>query len=280
LCDNLDNDCDGMIDNGFGTVTCGVGACERTIPDCPGAVCTPSAPTVEICDNLDNDCDGTVDGFVTGPCGVGECQTTGICTAGVDDCTPLAPSTEICDSLDNDCDGVIDHFDNGSCGIGECLQIGFCSFGITTCFPGPPSPEVICDGLDNDCDGQVDEGPGPDLDGDGVPDQCDLDDGFFFLMLPGDGTVTWQMESGFTSFNLYRADLSVLLQSGIYTQDPLVVPLAGQACDLPIPSGNSGPDPPGGQALVYFVTGNIGMVEESLGLTSAGAIRPNDNPCP
>ncbi len=58
------------------------------------------------------------------------------------------------------------------------------------------------------------------------------------------------------------------------------MPLAGQSCDLPIASGDPGPDPPIGQALIYFVTGEIAMVEDDLGTDSSGALRPNDFPCP
>ena len=47
-----------------GTVTCGVGACLRTVSRCVDGQeqeCVPGAPSAEICDGLDNDCDGEVD---------------------------------------------------------------------------------------------------------------------------------------------------------------------------------------------------------------------------
>lgn len=69
LCDGLDNDCDGVVDNGnpggekacstglFGVCSAGITACENF-----ELVCHQSkASSVESCDTLDNDCDGTPD---------------------------------------------------------------------------------------------------------------------------------------------------------------------------------------------------------------------------
>ncbi len=120
-CDNLDNDCDGTVDEGLGTTTCGVGECQRTVNNCVNGVpqaCTPGTPSAEICNGLDDDCDGIVDGIsqscYTGPAGtagVGECKAgTKTCTTGVwGACTgEVTPTAETCDGLDNDCDGSID----------------------------------------------------------------------------------------------------------------------------------------------------------------------------
>ncbi|MFE8601213.1 MopE-related protein [Archangium violaceum] len=64
VCDGKDNDCDDRIDEDLGTVTCGVGACKRTVEACingaPG-ICTPGSPTPETRDNIDNNCNGYVD---------------------------------------------------------------------------------------------------------------------------------------------------------------------------------------------------------------------------
>jgi hypothetical protein len=81
ICDALDNDCDGVLNNGFvglGTACFGgVGACRRagvqvcdpadplSPPICDAVPGTP-APS-ELCNYIDDDCDGTVDdGFVNG----------------------------------------------------------------------------------------------------------------------------------------------------------------------------------------------------------------------
>jgi len=64
ICDGLDNDCDGSVDEGLGSTTCGVGVCSRTVQNCVDGVsqdCVPGSPGVEVCDGLDNDCDGSVD---------------------------------------------------------------------------------------------------------------------------------------------------------------------------------------------------------------------------
>ncbi len=46
LCDGYDNDFDGSVDEGFGTTTCGLGACERTIDVCSGGAPVSCDPMV------------------------------------------------------------------------------------------------------------------------------------------------------------------------------------------------------------------------------------------
>jgi|GEM_PF-2629373 len=185
ICDALDNDCDGVIDNGFdlgAACSVGVGECTNAgeqvcTADGSATECnaTPNAPTTEICDALDNDCDGDIDeDFDLGAAcsvGVGECTNAGeqVCTAdgSATECnaTPNAPTTESCDALDNDCDGDIDEdFDLGaacSVGVGECTNAGeqVCTAdgSATECNATPNAPTTeSCDALDNDCDGVID----------------------------------------------------------------------------------------------------------------------------
>ena len=184
ICDGLDNDCDGMTDEGNpeGGAACGddTGECEAGTTLCTGGelICDGGVgPTEEVCDGLDNDCDGVVDdGLAVGaPCGtdVGECVPgLNVCRDGEIVCEgELGPLDEACNSLDDDCDGSVDESLplGEACGSAE----GLCMEGSEQCISGrlvcvgevPPQREG-CDCEDNDCDGSVDE----EVDGSLCPD--------------------------------------------------------------------------------------------------------------
>ena len=92
-CNGLDDDCDGMVDEGFanlGTVcSVGVGGCQRFgVVRCDaahtGTECsaTAAAPIAELCNNVDDDCDGKIDETFptlgqTCTVGVGQCARQG-----------------------------------------------------------------------------------------------------------------------------------------------------------------------------------------------------------
>ncbi|MBI5196453.1 MAG: hypothetical protein HZA10_09035 [Nitrospirae bacterium] len=133
ICDGVDNNCDGIPDDGYVPVptTCGIGACAAAgTSSCQGGVmvntCTPGAPSAELCDGIDNNCNGQVDdGLASIPttCGIGACAAAGTssCQGGVmvNTCTPGAPGTEgpfanstCSDLIDNNCDGLTDASDS------------------------------------------------------------------------------------------------------------------------------------------------------------------------
>jgi hypothetical protein len=175
ICDNLDNDCDGSVDDNLvQSTSCGVGRCSGNTGNetCSSGLwgnntCDPFAgASTEICDGLDNDCDGTVDEGLIQQCGisdVGECQhgtqacrngSWGSCEGNVD------PIGETCDGLDNDCDGSADEdLGTTTCGLGVCEHtIDNCIGGVTqVCDLFEGASAETCDNLDNDCDGAVDE---------------------------------------------------------------------------------------------------------------------------
>ncbi|HVV81496.1 MAG TPA: MopE-related protein [Kofleriaceae bacterium] len=180
VCNNLDDDCNGMIDDNIPGVgdPCGtdVGECTTGVRECANGVmrCTGVAPTAELCNDKDDNCNGMTDEGDPGggtPCGsdVGEC-VAGLnhCIAGQITCvgsigTPGA-NPEICDGKDNDCDNQFDEDipAMGSCGT---TDVGECSFGQLMCVGGVPTclgevgPSLeLCDNLDQDCDGNNTDG--------------------------------------------------------------------------------------------------------------------------
>jgi hypothetical protein len=183
VCDNLDNNCDGVVDEGCACAegdvedcyagppgTQGVGLCvagQRTCDvtgtwgECMGAV----LPREEDCNNEDDDCNGGADDLPDLQCGVGNCQLIiAACTSGVpNECIPGLPSLEVCDGIDNDCDQLTDETFPGKGTNCDTGVPGICAPGLKQCVGGvqtcvalkTPTPE-LCDTLDTDCDGVVD----------------------------------------------------------------------------------------------------------------------------
>lgn len=196
VCNGIDDDCDGQIDEGFNLgQACDngqKGAClkyGRTVcsPDQTGVVCnapTGGPPSAEVCNRIDDDCNGIVDDPPAGGMLPGEGEDCGaklgVCMAGKTRCdkgqlvctggsgTPL---DEVCDGQDNNCNGQVDEKTGGGpCACGAFtlaqLSVGECRPGTQVCRGVAglqcegcvlPAPEE-CNGKDDNCDGKVDEG--------------------------------------------------------------------------------------------------------------------------
>lgn len=166
-CDNLDNNCNGIIDEGV-TNLCN-GSCQTK--------------ETELCDGIDNNCDGNIDENCSRNCLDFEVCGNFIddnCNGKIDEnCydkpTCLPKEKELCDNyLDDDCSLFVN--DNCSCKSGETsdcysgpeetIGVGECKKGKMYCIGGEfwgncnqevvPIPE-LCNGLDDNCNGVIDE---------------------------------------------------------------------------------------------------------------------------
>ena len=185
VCDGVDNNCDGVVDEGCECLagdteecysgpegTKGVGACKAGTRACDPATFTfgpcmgETLPAdKETCNAIDDDCNGSVDDLPDMMCGVGACAVMApACVNGQPGtCVPNPPTVEMCDGLDNDCDQLVDETfpdDGKACDTGK---QGICQAGIWHCTAGAPTCDAnqmaggeLCDGLGNDCDGTVD----------------------------------------------------------------------------------------------------------------------------
>ena len=113
-----------------------------------------------------------------------------------------------------------------------------------------------------------------DSDSDGEGDVCDLDDGLIFIDLDA-SAVNYQLEPGFSIFNIYRSQMDVLRDLGIYTQTLAQAPDSAQFCGETSGVIADSFAPTVGQVVFYLAEG----VGGDLGTDSGGSVRPNDNSC-
>ncbi len=156
ICNGLDDDCNGFIDDGFASKSCGRGACARSVVTCLNGViqdCIPGEPSAEACNGIDDDCNDRVDdGIAPLSCGQGACERhVAACVNGISQvCVPGSPSTEICNGHDDDCNGLVDEGGAALCGsypnMNTACAVGACWY---TCQAGYANPD---NSLSNGCE--------------------------------------------------------------------------------------------------------------------------------
>lgn len=163
LCNDIDDDCDGEVDeqvvnvtfyadadgDGFGDPRNMIVACAppegyvTNKDDCHDGTSAASPVAEEICDYIDNDCDGQIDEGVRSVCGVGLCMREADLCGETTACTPGEPLEERCNGYDDDCDGEVDE---EGCPDGQVCVDAMCvdATSVPTVSPGasvnPPRP--------------------------------------------------------------------------------------------------------------------------------------------
>jgi Putative metal-binding motif len=146
VCNGVDDDCNGLVDDGFDLrndpMNCG--RCNHVCADrllCMGGACVVNVEALCF-DGVDNNNDGTTD------CADPTCDVR-TCGAGCT-CKAMKKAETLCsDGADNDGDGLRDCLDPDCTGSA-------CAQGCTCVADGGVRETDCTDGLDNDSDGKVD----------------------------------------------------------------------------------------------------------------------------
>jgi len=229
-CDDVDDDCDGEIDegleetwyadadgDGFGDPDTAIVDCEpgagwvQDDQDCDDANSDIHPDATEICDTLDNDCDGLIDdqddsitgtstwyldadgdGFGDDGSMVDACEQPSGYAAYGGDCddsdaayNPGAAESDCTDPADYNCDGSTGYADADGDGWAACEDCDDGDAAVNA------DADETCNGVDDDCDGDIDEDDASDadtwyadVDGDGFGDPdstttaCDQPSGY------------------------------------------------------------------------------------------------------
>jgi hypothetical protein len=226
LCNTIDEDCDGVVDDGLNTFYAdtdgdGYGAGAVTITctgpagyvlnntDCNNNSSAIHPSAVEVCNGVDENCNGLVDdglplitryldsdgdgyGNIASPSSNCSGTFSSSYVVNSSDCNDNASAVnpagiEVCNNIDDNCNAQVDegvqsvfYADVDGDGFGSITEtlacnapIGFvsnnvdCNDAASAVFPGASE---TCNGVDDNCDGQTDEGLNTyyaDLDGDG-----------------------------------------------------------------------------------------------------------------
>jgi MYXO-CTERM domain-containing protein len=177
VADGIDNDCDGLVDEGTDAYDDDGDGYSENGGDCDDRDANVSPSGTEIINGIDDDCDGLMDEGTDAydDDGDGFTELQGDCNDGDEDVNPdevEKPTNQI----DDDCDGITDLGESDEDGDGYAEDAGDCDDTNADIGPGV---EEAADGIDNDCDGLMDEGTTAyDDDGDGFSeDDGDCNDG-------------------------------------------------------------------------------------------------------
>jgi hypothetical protein len=193
LLDDLDNDCDGRVDEGTDAYDDDGDGYSENDGDCNDNDSGIWPGNTETADGVDEDCDGLVDEGTSAydNDGDGFTEAGGDCDDG--DARVHPGADQRANGKDDDCDGLIDEETSAddADGDGYSASSGDCNDADPTMYPGAVE---TADGTDEDCDGTVDEGTDAyDDDGDGYTedggdcDDTDPDIGPHMLEVVGDG---------------------------------------------------------------------------------------------
>jgi len=160
ICDGIDNDCNGIVDDGVpGTgQPCGkaVGICTTGTTACVGGVLVcqgGSQPQPEVCNGLDDDCDGNTDETP-----LNDAPTTPGCwDLPATGCNPVCQHQNLqwCPPSGATCTGTGSNPGlSPPCNTGTLVCAGSTGW---KCQGGTVPAAEVCDGVDNDCNGTADD---------------------------------------------------------------------------------------------------------------------------